>query len=155
MADEKPSVKETLSTFLKFMNFAWKISDPIRTLENCIENEEWFKGVVLSTAFFEGIGIEVLSSHFRNQIDPEKFKHIRSVDQITVLLHTSGIIDQPTYSMMIGVNKFRNSLVHFEPYTPRVLKPERAKEAIKKAIICLEKLITKWKIAPIKLKWKI
>jgi len=144
MTKEKITLTERLSAFLKYMALQWQITDPIQILQKCIKDEEWFKGVVLSTAIFEGVGIRMLSNYFKDQITPEKFEHIRSMEQIIVLLYVSKIIDQPTYSKMIEVNKFRNTLVHYNPYTPQLLQPKEAKEIIKKAMSCLKALIEKW-----------
>jgi len=116
----------------------WEISDPIQVLRKCIKDKKWFEGIVLSTTFFEGVGTGVLKAHFQNRIDAKKFERIRSVEQIIVLLHASGIIKEPTYSKMVEVNKFRNSMVHFELSTPQPqLEPKEAKRIIQKAISCL------------------
>lgn len=144
MPSKEVTVGEFMSTITGILEKMWEISSPIPVLENCIRHKEWFKGVVLSTAFLEGIGVRVLSGHFKGHITPEKFEHIRSVEQITVLLYASGIINQSIYSKMLKINKFRNDLVHAKPYSPQIMKPEKAKKIIKKAIACLKVLIEKW-----------
>lgn len=157
MTSKEVTVSEFISMITETLRKMWEISSPILILKNCIRHEEWFKGVVLSTAFLEGIGVRVLSGHFKGNIAPEKFEHIRSVAQIIVLLYASGIINQSTYSKMIEVNEFRNDLVHIEPYTPQRMKPEKAKKIIKKAITCLKVLLEKWpspKVKEIKM-WEV
>ena len=129
----------------KVLEKIWEVANPIQKLEKCIKDKEWFKGIVLSTAFFEGVGTIVLSTHFKGHIAPEKIEHIRSLDQIILLLYASEIIDQSTYSKMIEVNQFRNNLVHIKPFAiPQKIQPKKAKRIIKKAIVCLEALMEKW-----------
>lgn len=131
----------------------WAISDPVQVLRQCIKDEEWFRGIVLSTAFFEGIGKAILQGHFQDRIASKKFKHIQSVDRIILLLYVSGRIKKPTYSKMVEVNKFRNAVVHFPLGTPQEpLEPEEAKRIIHKAISCLKILIKK--VPPMHLKSK-
>lgn len=62
--------------FLEFLKEKWGIRDPVKVLKECIRHREWFKGVVLSTAFFEGIGREVLISHFKDKINSKRIEHL-------------------------------------------------------------------------------
>jgi len=130
-----------VTKFLKDLIEYWGISNPVELLCDCIAKKEWFKGIVLSTAFFEVIGKKLLIDYFKCKIEAKKIKHIQSVEQIIVLLHASGIIDQPTYTKMIEVNDLRNSLVHpTEPYSQK-LSGEEAEKNIQKAIDCLLSLV--------------
>lgn len=144
---------EYLTLLAILLKVYWAISDPVQILRQCIKDEEWFRGIVLSTAFFEGIGKAILQGHFHDRIASEKFKHIQSVDRIILLLYVSGRIKQPTYSKMVEVNRFRNAVVHFPLGTPQEpLEPEEAKRIIQKAISCLKILIRK--VPPMQLKSK-
>ena len=52
---------ELIKTFLLgYLLKKWGILDPITALEDCLKRKEWFKGVILSTTFFEAIGKRVL-----------------------------------------------------------------------------------------------
>ena len=133
-----------VQAFFEFLMKRWGIRDPITVLTECIEQREWFKGIVLSTAFFEGMRRKVLLDHFKGRMCPERIEHLRSLEQIIMFLYASGIIDQSTYSKMIEVNKFRNNLVHLEPFTEPKLQPRAAEKTIEKAISCLCPLIEKW-----------
>ena len=74
---------------------------------------------------------------------PERIEHLRS-EQIIMLLYASEIIDQPTYSKMIEVNRFRNDIVHFKTLFAPQLPPKKAEANIKKAISCLKPLIREY-----------
>lgn len=139
------SMSQFLATVALLLLRYWAIRDPVQILRDRIEEEKWFEGVVLSTAFFEGVGIGVLKSHFQGKVASEKIDRIRSVEQIIFLLYASGMIKQPTYSKMLEVNDFRNGLVHFPLGTPRQpLEPKEAKRIIQKAIGCLRILYRRW-----------
>lgn len=134
----------------------WGIQNPTGILEECIEKEEWFKGVVLSATFFEGIGAKVLLLHYKRQMKAlnkrtlaetikadkmiaEKIGDL-SVNSILILLYALGIIEPSTYLKMVKVNKDRNDLVHRQsPFA----KPEgkEARRTIEMAIKCLHKLM--------------
>lgn len=119
------------------------LRSPIEVLRDCIKQKEWFKGIVLSTAFFEGVGERLLSAHFKETISPDKIENLRSVEKIIILLFASGIIDQPIYTKMIEVNDFRNDIVHLrtlEAPTDPKLQPKKAERIIEKAIACLQDL---------------
>lgn len=122
----------------------WGLKDPIEVLEDCIKHGEWFKGIVLSTTFIEGVGKMVLVSHFKGTISEEKINGIRSVERSIIFLYASKIIDQPTYTKMIEVNEYRNDIVHIEPFTEPYLEPKEAERIIRKAISCLEALFKAW-----------
>lgn len=119
----------------------WGIQPEI--LGECIKNREWFKGVVLSTAFLEVIGMGLLQSHFSGKIKPERIEHLR-FEQMVMLLYASEIIEQPIYSKMIEVNQFRNDIVHFKTLLPPKLPPKKAEANIKKAVTCLKPLIKEY-----------
>jgi hypothetical protein len=124
----------------------WGIQNPTDVLRECIEKKEWFKGVVLSATFFEGIGAKVLLLRFGSQIEAENIEGLTakkignlSLDTIMILLYALKIIDHSTYLKMVGVNQYRNEWVHKQsPFA----KPEgkRSKRMIETAIKCLHKL---------------
>ncbi len=150
MANKKSDLEFLSCEFLAFLMKWWGIRDPIKALRECIEHEEWFKGIVLSTAFFEGIGIKVLTNHFKGQMKPKRIEQLR-LEQIILFLYGLRMIDASTYSKMMKVKGFRNGIVHFEAFTEPKLQPKEAKEIIEKAMICLKTLIQIPK-PPLKLK---
>lgn len=126
--------------------------NPIVILNDCIGKEEWFKGIVLSTAYFEGVGRLVLTASLEDKISDKRLKYC-NLEQIILLLFASGNIDQKTYSLMMEVKNYRNKLVHIDLYEEVQLQPKQAKKKIKKAIKCIESLYeTLSKIAESKIK---
>ena len=142
MANKTSAFEKLVSILGQVLLEYWKIRDPVVILRECIEDREWFKGIVLSTAFLEGIGKTVLEGHFKEQIASERFKNLR-LELIIMFLRGSGIIDQSTYSDMMKVKDFRDNTVHLEPFTEPKLKAKKAERIIGKAIICLQTLIEK------------
>jgi len=132
-----------VESIVKALMSYWGIRDPTDVLRECIKKREWFKGVVLSTTFFEGIGKRLLIEYFKNKVGSEKFERVRSTEQIIIFLYISEIIDQKTYCKMMEVNKFRNDIVHIEVFAEPRLNPRKARRIIKKAIACLKTLIEK------------
>lgn len=150
MANEKTEIENLVSAsaplfkaFLQFLRDMWGIRDPVEVLKECIKHNEWFKGIVLSTAFFEGIGKELLIVHFGDRINSDRIEHLR-LEQIIMFLNASEMIDQTTYSDMMEVRDYRNSIVHLEPFTKPKIQPQETKRVIQKAIKCLKSLTEKW-----------
>ena len=140
---EKELTSTLIESIVKALMSYWGIRDPRDVLRECIKKREWFKGVVLSTTFFEGIGKRLLIEYFKNKVGSDKFERVRSTEQIIIFLYVSEIIDPKTYCKMMEVNKFRNDIVHMEVFAEPRLKPKKARKMIKKAIACLETLIEK------------
>jgi len=117
------------------------VESPIETLEATITNEEWFKGIVLSSTYFEHFGLMKLKEHFKGKIDENKLKRF-TLEKIIILLYGSDLIDGNTYSKMMEINHKRNDLVH-QPWTHKInMDPKDAEKLIKKAIECLKTLHT-------------
>ena len=114
-----------------------KITAPIPTLREAIEQKRWFYGIVMATAFFEVFGLELLKEKFKGKISGDKLEHLR-LEQIILFLHSSEIIDQPTYTKMMEVKEVRNNITH-NPFEVE-LKDDEAKNLIEKAIDCLKAL---------------
>jgi len=72
MGKEEKEIAEVLYGSLGFR-------DPIKVLRDCIKNEEWFKGLVLSTALFEGLGTRLLSANFQGRIERKKIENLPPV----------------------------------------------------------------------------
>lgn len=135
---------------------SWGIQDPIEELKKCIRYKQWFKGMALSTTFFEGIGAKVLLLRFRSQkilrnkkemaqmimaekMIAEKIEDL-SLNSILILLYALGIIEPSTYLKMVDVNQHRNDMVHkLSPFA----KPQGRlwRRKIETTIECLPKLI--------------
>jgi hypothetical protein len=137
---------------LEYLQRTWGIRDPVVVLRECIENREWFKGIVLSTAFLEGLGKYVVTSYFKGRIRAERIEHLR-LEQIIILLYASRMIDHSIYVKMMKIKDFRNRIVHIEPFAEPNLQSKKAKQTIEKAIFCFESLV-EWlpKIAVAKLR---
>lgn len=114
-----------------------KISAPIPTLRETIKQRKWFYGIVMATAFFEVFGLELLKAKFKGKISKDKLEHLR-LEHIILLLYSSRIIDQPTYTKMMEVKEVRNKVVH-DPFESE-LEDAEAEKLIEKAIDCLKAL---------------
>lgn len=131
--DYKLLLKEDLRLGIEFL-LAKK--SPRDILEDTIEKGEWFKGIVLSAAFFEHFGSLRLRNHFQGTISEDKIKNL-TLMEIIIFLFGLKLIAQPSYTKMIRVKEKRNDLVH-EPFTK--VDPEEAKHLIQDAIECLKEL---------------
>lgn len=134
---------DVLGSILKLFEDFLKIELPTTVLRSCVKQKEWFKGIVLSTAFFEVVGKRILVDKFKEKIRPERFEHLQSVDQIITLLFVSKVIDQSIYTKMIKVNSYRNDIVHIGTLLEPKLDSKEAESIINNAIDCLELLIKK------------
>ena len=138
------AIAEIIKAFLlNYLLNKWGIIDPIITLEECIKRKEWFKGVVLSTTFFESIGKRVLVDALKDKIHPNRLENLR-LEQVIMFLFSIGKIEQSTYSKMMDVKKFRNNLVHLDPFTIPKIQAENAKKMIETATECISLLIEEW-----------
>jgi len=138
------TIAEIIKTFLlSYLLKKWGIIDPIISLEECLKRKEWFKGVILSTTFFEAIGKRVLVDALKDKIKQNKLENLR-LEQVIMFLFSIGKIEQSTYSKMMEVKKFRNNLVHLDPFTIPKIQPKKAKKMIETAIECMSLLIEEW-----------
>lgn len=115
-----------------------RLLSPYPILEETIEQKRWLSGIIVATAFFEIIGLHRLKEQFKERISGDRFQHL-TLEQIILVLHASGIIDQPTYSRMMEVREVRNKIVH-NPTELDSLKDSKAKRLIESAIGCLKTL---------------
>ena len=111
---------------------------PIQSLRRMIKEKDWFKGIIVSTAFFELFGLLMLQEKFKGEIEPEKFDRL-GLEEIIVFLYGSNLIDQTTYAKMMRIKKIRNKLVH-SPLEHSSLDPKEAKGLIEDAIDYLKAL---------------
>ncbi len=110
-----------------------KLEAPIPTLREAIKQKQWFSGIVMSTAFFEVWGLELLKEKFQGKIADDRLERLR-LEEIILLLYSSKIIDQRTYTKMMEVKEVRNRIVH-NPY--KLLELEKPETLISKAVDCL------------------
>lgn len=121
----------------------WGFCSPTDELKECIEREEWFKGVVLTTTFFEALGKRILVDSLKEKVKPNKLDNWK-LDQIIIALFALKIIDQRTYSKMMKIKKFRNNIVHLDPLIKPKISSDEAKKTINAGIECIEILFEKW-----------
>lgn len=114
-----------------------RITSPIPTLRKAKEQKSWFYGIVMATTFFEIFGLERLKENFKGKISGKRLENL-GLEQIILLLHGCGIIDQKTYTKMMEVRKVRNKVVH-SPFDYEI-KDTDARKIIEKAIDCLKSL---------------
>jgi len=111
------------------------VSSPRRILEDTIRNREWFKGIVLSSAFIEHFGSVMLEKATRGGIRNKDLN--LQLDKILRLLRSFRLVTETTYSRMQKIKKARNHLVH-NPFA--AVDPTRARQLIEDAIECLESM---------------
>ncbi|MEM3705974.1 MAG: hypothetical protein QXX59_08725 [Candidatus Bathyarchaeia archaeon] len=111
------------------------VKSPREILEDAIRNGEWFKGIVLSTAFFEHFGSIILERHTNGGIRNNKLK--LTLEKILRLLYDFKLVDESVYLKMQEIRKERNKLVH-NPFVD--VDENRSRRLIEDAIGCLEKL---------------
>jgi hypothetical protein len=130
--DYQALLKEDLQLGAQFL-LAKK--SPLDILQDAIDKEEWFKGIVLSAAFFEHFGSLKLKKHFQGRISEEKINDL-SLARIIIFLFGLELMSQTAYAM-IEVKDKRNDLVH-KPFAE--VNCEEAKHLIHNAIDCLKEL---------------
>ncbi|MGB9756170.1 MAG: hypothetical protein ACPLVJ_00090 [Candidatus Bathyarchaeales archaeon] len=111
------------------------VKSPREILEDTIRNKEWFKGIVLSTAFFEHFGSIILEKHTNGGIRNSKLK--LTLEKILRLLYDFKLVDKTVYLKMRKIKEERNRLVH-NPFVD--VDENESKRLIEDAIECLEKL---------------
>jgi hypothetical protein len=99
---------------------------PLNLLKETIDNKDWFKGLILSTTFFELFGSMMLHSFFRQeQKGSEQHKIVTDfLDRLGLmklirLLYLCGFIKLGTYRRMKKIVKERNKWIHRVQRTKR------------------------------------
>jgi len=131
--DYRTLLKEDLRLGTQFL-LAKK--SPPEILQDAIDKGEWFKGMVLSAAFFEHFGSLKLKNHFQGRISEGKIDGL-GLSEIIIFLFGLKLISQTAYAKMIEVKDKRNDLVH-KPFTE--VKSEEARRLVQNAIECLKEL---------------
>jgi len=133
------SMAREIATLLKqdvkigIQNFL--VNSPREILEDAIGNKEWFKGIVLSSAFFEHFGSIILEKRTNGGIKNSNLN--LSLEKILRLLHDFQLVSPPIYSKMREIKKERNHLVH-NPFAD--VDEDKSRRLIENAIECLEAL---------------
>ena len=114
---------------------------PIPSLENAIEEKDWFKGLVLSVTWLERFGYLKLKKCFAlKEIKSDKLLERLSLREIALFLYGLEEIDKTTYDRIIKVNKERNKAVHQKENRAFFRSKEANKKyepLIREAISCL------------------
>jgi hypothetical protein len=114
------ALNKYLDTFVK----------PIPILNETIKKKQWLSGIVMASAFFELLGSELLKQKFKDKIAREKLEDLR-LEHIILLLFSSKLVNQTTYTKMMEVKEVRNHVVH-NPYELQKLKEKDAKKLIQR-----------------------
>ena len=85
-------------------------NSPREILEDAIENKEWFKGIVLSSAFFEHFSSAILLKRTNGEINNDKLK--LSLERLMRLLLDFGLVSIEMHSKMREIARERDGLVH-------------------------------------------
>jgi hypothetical protein len=92
---------------------------PLDLLKETIDNQDWFKGLILSTTFFEMFGLIMLNSYFKqgkkgseqHKIVTDFFDRV-GLMKLIQLLYLCGFIELGTYRKMKNIVKERNKWIH-------------------------------------------
>lgn len=127
----QPFLKEDLTTGIKYS----LRKSPREILEDAIVKKEWFKGIVLSSAFFEHFSSAILLKRTGGGINNAQLK--LSLQRLMRLLHDFHLVSEEIHSKMAEIANERNGLVH-NPF--KEIDEETAIRFIKNAIEVLESL---------------
>lgn len=111
---------------------------PTKVLQRYIDKKQWFEGIVVSTAYFESLGITKLKIHFKGEIKQKRLERL-GLEELILLLRASDIIKQPTYSKMMEIKDMRNDLAH-DPTMTYKLEYTKSKKLLENAIECIKEL---------------
>ena len=111
------AVRQSLAKAVSIMMA--KYIRPLDLLKETIDNQDWFKGLIFSTMFFEMFGLMTLDSYFRHgkkgseqhKIVTDFFDRVRLM-KLVQLLYLCGFIKLGTYRKMKNVVKERNKWIH-------------------------------------------
>ena len=113
----KEAVRKSLAKLASIM-LAGTIR-PLDLLKETIDNQDWFKGLILSTTFFEMFGLMMLDSYFRQgKKGPEQHKIVADflarlrLMKLIQLLYLCDFIKLETYRKMKNIVKERNKWIH-------------------------------------------
>lgn len=127
----QPFLKEDLTIGIKYS----LQKSPREILEDAIKNKEWFKGIVLSTAFFEHFSSAILFKRTNGGINNDKLK--LRLERLVRLLLDFDLVSTSIHSKMQEIAHERNALVH-NPFEE--IDEETATRLIKNAIEILVSL---------------
>jgi hypothetical protein len=118
-------------------------------LEDLIEAENWYVGILLSSSILEDMGKRRLKLIFKERMDSNKIDRLK-LEEIIMLLLASGAIDFKMYQKLMEVKEARNRLAH-DPFKAMSLflqtglsnnkESQHARSIIKKAALCLRAII--------------
>jgi len=108
---------------------------PREILEDAIANSEWFKGIVLSAAFFEHFTSVILKRHTNGGIDNDSLNLRLQI--LLRLLYDFHLVSEEIHSKMQEIKLERNKLVH-NPFME--IDEVKARRLIENAIECLESM---------------
>ena len=126
-----PFLEEDLAEGIKY---SLKKS-PREILEDTINKEEWFKGIVLSASFFEHFASAILNKRTNGGIN-NAILNLR-LERLLRLLLDFSLVSEKIHSKMHEIKAERNKLVH-NPF--KEIDEEKAKRLIEDAIEVFESL---------------
>lgn len=109
---------------------------PRDILKDAIKKGEWFKGIILSSAFFEHFGSLKLRENFQGSISDDKIRNF-NLGELIVFLFGLKLLTQNGYSKIMRVKNKRDDLAHY-PFAKT--DPKEAERLILDAIDCLKEL---------------
>lgn len=120
---------------------AFLVFGPLKTLEKAMDDEDWFRGIVLSATYFEAYGKFKIKEYLgKNKINigKDKIERLR-LNQVITIMYALKIIDEKTYQMMLKIKDKRDKLVHEKHEIYRIESDEGLK-LIQKAYDIIKKL---------------
>ena len=139
-AETTPS-KENINRFEGYFSYIVSYK-----LEDLIEEKNWFVGVMLSASILEDVGKRKIKRAFKGKIDSERIERL-TIEQTTMMLLASGLVDAKTYQKLMDVKEVRNDLAHdsgkallsfWRTGSEKDRSCQKYRSTIRKAIFCLK-----------------
>ncbi len=117
--------------------------NPSPEIEQALESGDYFKAATYLAATLEYYAKLVLNEKLKAEnIEVNDKRIVRfSLEDVAILLYSTKVIGQPTYSAMLGLNGLRNDLMHIKDFAEFRRRSGTETEAIvRNAMKCIEAL---------------
>jgi len=120
------------------------IINPIPEIEKSLKEQDYFRAATFLAAILEYYGRLVINKKLETEgrnVDEQRIDRF-SLEEVPVFLYGLKVIDQPSYSALIELNKLRNSLLHIKNAAEfRKRCGNEAEATIRKAMKCIDILV--------------
>jgi uncharacterized OB-fold protein len=120
------------------------IINPIPEIEKSLNEQDYFRAATFLAAVLEYYGRLAINAKLAAEgrnVDEKRVDRFSSED-VTIFIYGLKIIDQPSYSALIELNKLRNSLLHIKDAAEfRKKCGNEAEATIRRAMQCIDALV--------------